>query len=34
MSGNLTFGGDNAEAYYSFDSKMLVFQATNPDWRC
>lgn len=28
----LTFGGDNAEAYYSFDSQMLVFQATNPDW--
>ncbi len=28
----LTFGGDNAEAYYSFDSKMLVFQASNPDW--
>jgi Tol biopolymer transport system component len=28
----LTFGGDNAEAYYSFDSEMLVFQATNPDW--
>ncbi|MEO0312122.1 MAG: hypothetical protein RIQ89_1779 [Bacteroidota bacterium] len=28
----LTFGGDNAEAYYSFDSKKLVFQATNPAW--
>ncbi len=28
----LTFGGDNAEAYYSFDSQMLVFQATNPEW--
>jgi len=27
----LTFGGDNAEAYYSFDSQMLVFQATNPE---
>jgi len=28
----LTFGGDNAEAYYSFDSEMLVFQASNPEW--
>lgn len=25
----LTFGGNNAEAYWSFDSKMLVFQS---DW--
>ena len=24
----LTFGGDNAEAYFSFDGKMLVFQKT------
>ncbi|MFM1930797.1 MAG: hypothetical protein RL226_100 [Bacteroidota bacterium] len=28
----LTFGGDNAEAYWSFDNKSLVFQATNPAW--
>lgn len=28
----LTFGGDNAEAYWSFDSNKLVFQATNPSW--
>lgn len=28
----LTFGGDNAEAYWSFDSKSLVFQANNPSW--
>ena len=28
----LTFGGDNAEAYFSFDNKNLVFQATNPGW--
>lgn len=28
----LTFGGDNAEAYWSFDNKNLVFQATNPMW--
>jgi Tol biopolymer transport system component len=26
----LTFGGDNAEAYFSYDGKMLVFQKTNP----
>ncbi len=28
----LTFGGDNAEAYWSFDGSQLVFQATNPEW--
>jgi TolB protein len=28
----LTFGGDNAEAYFSFDNKKLVFQATNKMW--
>jgi len=28
----ITFGGDNAEAYWSFDDKKLIFQATNPDW--
>jgi TolB protein len=28
----LTFGGDNAEAYWSFDDSRLVFQATNPAW--
>jgi len=28
----LTFGGDNAEAYWSFDSKNLVFQSNNPAW--
>lgn len=27
----LTFGGDNAEAYWSYDSKYLVFQRTNPN---
>ena len=26
----LTFGGDNAEAYWSFDSKRIIFQKTNP----
>lgn len=28
----LTFGGDNAEAYFSFDNKHLIFQATNRKW--
>ncbi len=28
----LTFGGDNAEAYWSFDDKKVVFQATNKIW--
>jgi len=28
----LTFGGDNAEAYWSFDDSKLVFQANNKKW--
>lgn len=28
----LTFGGDNAEAYWSFDDSKLIFQATNTIW--
>jgi WD40 repeat protein len=28
----ITFGGDNAEAYWSFDDTMLVFQSNNKDW--
>ena len=28
----LTFGGDNAEAYWSFAGDKLVMQATNPAW--
>lgn len=28
----LTFGGDNAEAYFSFDDSKVVFQATNKMW--
>ncbi len=28
----LTFGGDNAEAYFSFDDSKLVFQASNSEW--
>jgi len=26
----LTFGGDNAEAYWSFDGQYIIFQRTNP----
>lgn len=26
----LTFGGDNAEAYFSFDGKYIIFQKTSP----
>jgi Tol biopolymer transport system component len=28
----LTFGGDNAEAYWSYDSDKLIFQSNNPEW--
>ena len=28
----LTYGGDNAEAYFSFDNSKLVFQASNEKW--
>ncbi len=28
----LTFGGDNAEAYFSPDGEYLVFQSNNKDW--
>jgi TolB protein len=28
----LTFGGNNAEAYWSFDDSMLVFQSDYPEW--
>lgn len=28
----ITFGGDNAEAYWSFDDKQLVFQSNNKSW--
>jgi TolB protein len=30
----LTFGGENAEAYFSFDGKELVFQASPPGVPC
>lgn len=28
----ITFGGDNAEAYWSFDDKQLIFQSNNKAW--
>ncbi len=28
----LTFGADNAEAYWSFDGKNICFQSNNKDW--
>ena len=28
----VTFGGDNAEAYWSFDDKQIVFQSNNTNW--
>jgi TolB protein len=30
----LTFGGENAEAYFSFDGKKLVFQSTRDNFEC
>jgi Tol biopolymer transport system component len=30
----LTFGGENAEAYWSADGRRLIWQATRPDWPC
>ena len=28
----ITFSGENAEAYWSFDDSKLIFQATNEQW--
>jgi len=28
----VTFGGDNAEAYWSFDDKQIIFQSNNKAW--
>ena len=28
----ITFGGDNAEAYWSFDDSKMVFQSNNENW--
>ncbi|MCX6135708.1 MAG: hypothetical protein NTU47_18030 [Ignavibacteriales bacterium] len=30
----LTFGGTNAEAYFSFDGQKLIFQSTRPPYTC
>ena len=30
----LTFGGENAEAYFSFDGKRLIFQSKRDDLKC
>ena len=30
----LTSGGENAEAYFSFDGKKLILQSTRGDWPC
>lgn len=30
----LTFGGENAEAYFSFDGKRLIFQSTRDSFAC
>jgi len=30
----LTFGGTNAEAYFSFDESRLIFQSTRPPFEC
>lgn len=30
----LTFGGQNAEAYFSYDGKRLIFQSTRPPYEC
>ncbi len=28
----ITFGGDNAEAYWSWDDQQMIFQSNNADW--
>ena len=30
----MTFGGENAEAYFSFDERSLIFQSTRDSFRC
>ena len=30
----LTHGGSNGEAYWSFDDKQLIFQTTQPPYKC
>jgi Tol biopolymer transport system component len=33
-SKQLTFGGQNAEAYFSFDGSKIIFQSTRPPFKC
>ena len=30
----LTFGGENAEAYFSLDGKQIIFQSTRDPYKC
>jgi len=30
----LTFDGDNAEAYFSFDGQKIIFQSTRAPYKC
>src|SRR5882672_8970027 len=30
----LTFGGENAEAYFSIDGKQIIFQSTREPYKC
>src|SRR3954467_15952403 len=30
----LTFGGENAEAYFSFDGKQIILQSTREPYKC
>jgi Tol biopolymer transport system component len=30
----LTFGGENAEAYFSYDGKQIIFQSTRDPYKC
>ena len=30
----LTFGGENAEAYFSFDNQKIIFQSTRDSYKC
>ena len=30
----ITFGGQNAEAYFSLDGTKLIFQSTSPPFAC
>ena len=30
----LTFGGQNAEAYFSYDGSKIIFQSTRPPYQC